>query len=389
MSRTTKPPDPRLLNPAQTRGAGRNPLYRQIESGIEAYIRDEHLEPDDQLPSIISLAKTFNVNGLTVRRALSELSARGVVVSHQGRGTFVAPAALRVVHWVSGVDVFRGDVSPFYTAMLRKTTRRLSGGGETLRVEPAWVAWDPDAEEPATVMPRVDPDAAGYVFCGCLSGHPLLTAVREARLPHVRVAHTDRPTAWTVSTDPAAGAKLAFEHLAVKGLTRVGVIAIENFGRWLEPLAAEYGLTLHRLEVKGTPRSLSAWEASGYSVGRNLATTRPPLDAWYIPDDILARGASRVLLGMPEAERPALVVQTSEQQIVPLGLPTTYITFDLDELAGHAAELLVQQFDHAAGETTRRCRHTLHRAVDGDPDPLSTLSAPSERTPGAFSLSSP
>jgi DNA-binding FadR family transcriptional regulator len=50
------------------------------------------LAPGERLPSVAEIAATFGVSAITVRRALSGLAARGVVMSRRGRngGTFVA-----------------------------------------------------------------------------------------------------------------------------------------------------------------------------------------------------------------------------------------------------------------------------------------------------------
>ena len=350
MSRTTDPA-PAPFARSGPREEAEGPLYRRIERDIEAAIRRDGLGEGTRLPSIASLAESFGVNGLTVRRAISELSLRGVVVTRQGKGTFVAAPQPAVVKWTSGVDLFHGDISSFYTSMLRKTTRLLGSG---LTVEPLWSRFDPTTDTAPSASVEVDPGAAAYIFCGCAPTHPLLQAVREARRPHVHVAHALESNAWTASINPAEGARLAFEHLADAGCRRVGVMAIDDYGAaWLPGLAEDAAITLDRVEVPGSPRSLTVWETRGYDAGITLATKLPPCDAWYIPDDILARGASRILLSMPPTKRPALVVQTSQQQAVPLGVPTTHVTFDLDELARHTAELLTQQLEQTPGDTAR------------------------------------
>jgi GntR family phosphonate transport system transcriptional regulator len=51
--------------------------------------------PGDRLPSEARLAEQFAVNKNTVRRALSELVAQGILRVENGRGSFVAESALR------------------------------------------------------------------------------------------------------------------------------------------------------------------------------------------------------------------------------------------------------------------------------------------------------
>src|ERR1700743_3156684 len=64
------------------------PLYRQVQAGIEDMIR-AYPDMKPQPFSDASLAKRFGVSRITVRRAVDELVAEGVLYRIQGRGTFV------------------------------------------------------------------------------------------------------------------------------------------------------------------------------------------------------------------------------------------------------------------------------------------------------------
>lgn len=65
------------------------PLYEQIKSAIEKRIRGDEWPADFRVPSEETLAAEFGSSSLTVRRALRELQAEGMLVRIQGRGTFV------------------------------------------------------------------------------------------------------------------------------------------------------------------------------------------------------------------------------------------------------------------------------------------------------------
>ncbi len=68
--------------------------WRQIASQVEADIAMGRLPPGTRLPVEAELAARFKVNRHTVRRALADLSARGLVRSSQGSGTFVGARPL-------------------------------------------------------------------------------------------------------------------------------------------------------------------------------------------------------------------------------------------------------------------------------------------------------
>jgi len=80
-------------SPALDRGAG-IALWRQIGAAIEAAIREGQHSPGQRLPTEAELAQRFRVNRHTIRRAMEELEARGVVRVEQGRGSFVAEDVL-------------------------------------------------------------------------------------------------------------------------------------------------------------------------------------------------------------------------------------------------------------------------------------------------------
>lgn len=67
------------------------PVFRQIADHLrDAIVRGE-LAWGDQLPSEATLMNHYGVARMTVRQALGQLKAEGLVVSEHGRGVFVRP----------------------------------------------------------------------------------------------------------------------------------------------------------------------------------------------------------------------------------------------------------------------------------------------------------
>lgn len=79
--------------PIQLSAATGVPRYRQIVDQVETLIRSGVLRPGDPLPSVRELASQLTVSLITTRRAYSDLAAAGLIVQHQGRGSFVAEGA--------------------------------------------------------------------------------------------------------------------------------------------------------------------------------------------------------------------------------------------------------------------------------------------------------
>jgi GntR family transcriptional regulator, phosphonate transport system regulatory protein len=73
---------------------GGRAVWRQIEETLVADIAQGRYPPESQLPSEAELALRFDVNRHTVRRALSALAQRGLLLVQHGRGSFVVRDAI-------------------------------------------------------------------------------------------------------------------------------------------------------------------------------------------------------------------------------------------------------------------------------------------------------
>ncbi len=93
--------DSRLMAPIM---AGADlPLHTQLKNHICAQIRAGVLKPDDMLPGERQLAQDLDLSRTTVRQALSELVAEGVLYRRHGKGTYVAPNRLEQnLTWLKG-----------------------------------------------------------------------------------------------------------------------------------------------------------------------------------------------------------------------------------------------------------------------------------------------
>lgn len=78
-----------LKGKAQARQPG-EPLYRVIKKALKERILSGDYSVGQQLPSENQLMRIFNVSRVTARQALHQLLKERLVVSHQGKGYFVA-----------------------------------------------------------------------------------------------------------------------------------------------------------------------------------------------------------------------------------------------------------------------------------------------------------
>lgn len=70
---------------------GSKPVYLQLADILAAKIAAGELKPDRPVPGERRMAEEYGIAHLTVRRAMRELRERGLVVTVQGKGTYVAP----------------------------------------------------------------------------------------------------------------------------------------------------------------------------------------------------------------------------------------------------------------------------------------------------------
>jgi GntR family transcriptional regulator len=70
--------------------ADRRPMYLQIIEQIRHRIAVGDWKAGDELPSIRALAISTEVSVITVKRAYLELEREGVIVTRQGKASFVA-----------------------------------------------------------------------------------------------------------------------------------------------------------------------------------------------------------------------------------------------------------------------------------------------------------
>lgn len=106
------------------------PLYRQVADELRVQIQERQLAPGRQLPTEAKLMDRYGVSRNTIRLALGVLRTEGLVVTGQGRGSFVADVGVR--HRPRGAAglrrrVARGDGDPLDS--------ELSEAGDSPRVE--------------------------------------------------------------------------------------------------------------------------------------------------------------------------------------------------------------------------------------------------------------
>lgn len=69
------------------------PVHAQLSSQLRLLILGGTLKPGDRLPSVRQLSRSFALNPLTVSKVFATVRREGLVITVQGRGTYVADDA--------------------------------------------------------------------------------------------------------------------------------------------------------------------------------------------------------------------------------------------------------------------------------------------------------
>ena len=84
------------------------PLYEQIAERFQVLIERGVLKPQEQMPSVRSLAMDLSINPNTIQKAYAELERRGYIYTVKGRGNFVSyDEELKEKHRSQQLEEFR------------------------------------------------------------------------------------------------------------------------------------------------------------------------------------------------------------------------------------------------------------------------------------------
>ncbi|MFE2230409.1 GntR family transcriptional regulator [Streptomyces kronopolitis] len=96
------------------------PLWYQVSQSLRASILGRSHDAPLRLPTEDALAAHYGVSVLTMRQALKELEAEGLISRHRRRGTFIEPSAQRgaPVRLLGSVDAIVAQQSGMTTELL-------------------------------------------------------------------------------------------------------------------------------------------------------------------------------------------------------------------------------------------------------------------------------
>lgn len=201
--------------------------FRQLATELRQRVRQGVWPPDGRLPTEKELAHSSGTSVSTVRRAVDELVAEGLVVRRQGSGTFVVPpSAPGPGRALVGVSV--PDTAFYYPKVLRGIEETLSAAGARLLF--ACSGYD-QQREAKDVADMLEAGVDGLLLVPTLGGpepaREYLARLAALPVPTVLVERRDAALEGTneyVCTHHEAGAYDAVRHLAGLGHRAIGLV---------------------------------------------------------------------------------------------------------------------------------------------------------------------
>lgn len=286
-----------------------------IADTLSQRIFSGQLLPGAQLPTEFDLMNSFSVSRLTVRRALQNLMQDGLVIGHQGKGTFVNTSRVALASNILFVHSEQSGISYPYTSLILDGIRNFAQSATlSFRIEMIGMtditeqsAADTTIEEFVTfgkcdgiiALPRIHPEA--------------IRRLLKKNIPVVLIGglHLDFPEGVIrVGTQSSLIHAMLFEYLKSKNRKVIGAISGD-----VAQSSHSYSFLSKASRQAGVPFHPSQFEVASWGVNggeramMRLLERNPDLDFVYTSDDLLAQGALHALwkLGIKVPEQIAVL----------------------------------------------------------------------------------
>ncbi|WP_069169718.1 GntR family transcriptional regulator [Streptomyces griseus] len=335
------------------------PKYLHLANRLRVDIENGLWAPGAQLPVERELAETLAVSVNTVRRAVGELVAEGIVQRRQGSGTFVTPEASAPPESAGApegrrlIGVLVPSTTYYYPRVVDGVQRvlREAGAGVVL----ASSKYDLGVERDE-LRAMLDSGVQGLLLVPNLhlmsDPQGYVDGLRELPLPYVLVERRppapepDDPTSY-VGTDHSGGVCLALRHLHGLGHQRVGHLGRRRTGtsarvaQGFDEAAALLGLDV----VDGSVARQEGWAAAEIAAYvRSCAAAG--VTAVFCHGD---RDAAALVV---EARRQGLTVPDDlavvayDDEVAEVGdVPLTAVSPPKAEVGALAAQLLLRRLE--------------------------------------------
>ncbi|MFE0463669.1 substrate-binding domain-containing protein [Kitasatospora sp. NPDC058965] len=259
-----------------TAPAAGGPKFRAVADRLRRELADGVWPPGARLPIEPELARAHGTSVSTVRRAVADLVAEGLVVRRQGSGTYVLAPRSTGSHRVL-IGVIVPDAAFYYPRVLQGIEEELTAAGARFVI--ASSGYD-QAREWSAVADMQAAGAAGLLLAPTLAGPERSAAylTRLAQLPVPVVLVERRGTSLgdageSVCTHHEAGGFDAVRHLAGLDHRTVGLV-LRLHSPTTEPVRRGFHQAVRELGLSGVEFEAALEEWSPAAADRCLAGLR-------------------------------------------------------------------------------------------------------------------
>jgi len=324
-------------------------VYEKVAADILNRIQSGEWKQGTQLPTIDKLEKMYPQSRVTLHKALRKLADEGYLSMSRKRGTFVRNLRVRKrVAILTGSSFLNSYFQPFAALAFRYAHRYFSQHG----LNPQLYTDDPVAPSglPAGLLDELNRGQLSGILC-----IESFFSLRHMRSEHWRDHSVPCVHIGTqggnlrVDIDRTAFFEQALTFAQQHGKKNVALFERKKeFGYHYEifrKLAKKHKLTVHSIDA--WPQDSLTYEAYGYELFKKYSEKGNPVDAFIIPDDILAKGAVQSSLAENNHSIPPeqFIVLSNRGAKIFYPVPITKIEIDVEEIVSIASSILMDQIN--------------------------------------------
>jgi len=293
-----KPGRARILDPKNNKPGF---LYHQLAEIIRRQIEEGVFKPGDPIPSLNQLSRKYNINKATVRQAIAELAAAGLIYTIPAKGSFVTDGHIAFnvrkrgtfnIVWISAISD-RGLTGRFYTEILDAVRDNLRNFNANL------ILYSVPNTSPAQIRTMIrESGIDGAIIVGPTGIEPLHSLIASGLKCVALDDRVHAPNADSIVVDNEGGGHIAVQHLLSLGHRKLAFVTGPH--NWTVTRERLNGARTAALEAGLDPDSIPLIEsdfspAGGYRAFLQLIAISPRPTAVFFFNDEMASGALRAL----------------------------------------------------------------------------------------------
>lgn len=206
---------------------GRMPLYEQIVNDLRQKIDQGVFKPGDPIGTYQELATQYGVSLITVKNAVAQLVAEGLLFSRQAKGTFVAEKKMRRSDDSAqkSIGLVLSDINhPYFSMIVHSIEARAYELGFNILLSNS----SGSIEKEENQIDHFRTIGVHGVIIASMSGEykasKYLQRLHKENFPYIMISYIHDPEYWYVGSDNELGGFLATEHLIKAGYESIGYV---------------------------------------------------------------------------------------------------------------------------------------------------------------------